>query len=82
MWGLALLLSPRSAAWTTDTSAASSTTTWMSCFPPSWRSPSKGPKAVGKTLTAARRAKTDHRLDDPTHLALLAADMELSALDT
>ncbi len=36
----------------------------------------EGPKAVGKTLTAERRAKTTHRLDDPTQLALLEADME------
>jgi len=36
----------------------------------------EGPKAVGKTLTAKRRAKTTHRLDDPAQLALLEADME------
>lgn len=36
----------------------------------------EGPKAVGKTFTAKRRAKTTHRLDDPAQLALLTADME------
>lgn len=36
----------------------------------------EGPKAVGKTLTAKRRAKTAYQLDDPTQLALVGADME------
>jgi len=34
----------------------------------------EGPKAVGKTETALRRAKTVHRLDDPGQRALAAAD--------
>lgn len=34
----------------------------------------EGPKAVGKTRTALRRAATVHRLDDPAELAVAAAD--------
>jgi uncharacterized protein len=34
----------------------------------------EGPKAVGKTETATRRATTVHRLDDPGQLELFAAD--------
>jgi len=34
----------------------------------------EGPKAVGKTETALRRAKTVHRLDDPGQRALAEAD--------
>ncbi len=34
----------------------------------------EGPKAVGKTATALRRAKTVHRLDDPAVAALASAD--------
>lgn len=34
----------------------------------------EGPKGVGKTATAARRAATDRRLDDPAQLALVRAD--------
>lgn len=33
-----------------------------------------GPKGVGKTATASRRAATILRLDDPAQLALLKAD--------
>ncbi len=33
-----------------------------------------GPKGVGKTATASRRAATVHRLDDPAQRAVLAAD--------
>lgn len=33
----------------------------------------EGPRAVGKTETALRRAKTAHRLDDPDQLAVAAA---------
>lgn len=35
----------------------------------------EGPKAVGKTATAMRRAKTIFRLDDPEHLAVVEADL-------
>ena len=31
----------------------------------------KGPKAVGKTETALRRARTVHRLDDPAQLEIV-----------
>lgn len=34
----------------------------------------EGPRAVGKTETAARRARTIRRLDDPTELALAQAE--------
>jgi len=34
----------------------------------------EGPKGVGKTRTALRRAKTVHRLDDPAELAVAQAD--------
>lgn len=34
----------------------------------------EGPKAVGKTATAVRRARTVHRLDDPAQLEVAAAD--------
>lgn len=34
----------------------------------------EGPKAVGKTETARRRAKTIHRLDDPAQRAIAEAD--------
>jgi len=34
----------------------------------------EGPKAVGKTATALRRAKTVYRLDDPAQAELVAAD--------
>ena len=34
----------------------------------------EGPKAVGKTATAERRAVTVHRLDDPGQRAVAAAD--------
>lgn len=34
----------------------------------------EGPKAVGKTATARRRAKTEFRLDDPAQLEVVAAD--------
>jgi len=34
----------------------------------------EGPKGVGKTETASRRAKTVHRLDDPDDLAFAQAD--------
>lgn len=34
----------------------------------------EGPKGVGKTRTALRRAKTFHRLDDPAELAIAEAD--------
>lgn len=34
----------------------------------------EGPKGVGKTATAARRAKTIHRLDDPAQRAIAAGD--------
>lgn len=34
----------------------------------------EGPKAVGKTATASRRANTIHRLDDPVQLQLAQAD--------
>jgi predicted AAA+ superfamily ATPase len=34
----------------------------------------EGPKAVGKTATALRRAATVHRLDDPGYAAIAAAD--------
>ena len=34
----------------------------------------EGPRAVGKTETALRRAGTAHRLDDPAHLELVRAD--------
>ncbi len=34
----------------------------------------EGPKAVGKTETASRRARTVHALDDPNRLALAKAD--------
>src|SRR5688500_12142309 len=34
----------------------------------------EGPKGVGKTATATRRAATVHRLDDPAVRAVIAAD--------
>ncbi|MCA9784899.1 MAG: AAA family ATPase, partial [Candidatus Cloacimonetes bacterium] len=34
----------------------------------------EGPRAVGKTATAARRAGTIHRLDDPAQAAIAEAD--------
>jgi predicted AAA+ superfamily ATPase len=34
----------------------------------------EGLKGVGKTVTAARRARTIHRLDDPDQLAIISAD--------
>ena len=34
----------------------------------------EGPKAVGKTETARRRAKTIHQLDDPAQRAIAEAD--------
>lgn len=34
----------------------------------------EGPKGVGKTATALRRARTEHRLDDPRVAEVLAAD--------
>jgi predicted AAA+ superfamily ATPase len=34
----------------------------------------EGPKAVGKTATAQRRAQTVHRLDDPRERSVLCAD--------
>ncbi len=34
----------------------------------------EGPKGVGKTATASRRAATTHRLDDPAQRAVLAAE--------
>lgn len=34
----------------------------------------EGPRGVGKTETASRRAATIHRLDDPGHLSLAEAD--------
>ena len=36
----------------------------------------EGPKAVGKTETALRRAQTVHRLDDPGHLEIIRAAPE------
>lgn len=36
----------------------------------------EGPKAVGKTQTALRRAATTHRLDDPAQRAVATADPE------
>jgi predicted AAA+ superfamily ATPase len=35
----------------------------------------EGPKGVGKTATAVRRASTVHRLDDPATLEIVRADM-------
>lgn len=34
----------------------------------------EGPKAVGKTETALRRAASVHRLDDPSELEILRGD--------
>ncbi len=34
----------------------------------------EGPRAVGKTATASRRARTQHRLDDPAQLEIVRAD--------
>jgi predicted AAA+ superfamily ATPase len=36
----------------------------------------EGPKAVGKTATASRRARSIHRLDDPDQRAIAAADLD------
>ena len=36
----------------------------------------EGPKAVGKTETASRRANSIHQLDDPAQRAIVEADPE------
>lgn len=41
-----------------------------------------GPKGVGKTETALRRAATVWRLDDPAHLAIVEADPHIVVTDT
>lgn len=41
----------------------------------------EGPKGVGKTGTAERRAQTSLLLDDPAHRDLLAADPTMAGLD-
>ena len=41
-----------------------------------------GPKGVGKTETALRRAETVWRLDDPAHFAIVQADPSIVVTDT